>query len=278
MPTKKQIIEALADTRRPCVRITPEDNNVPGPADSKFGGDFYLSAGAAAPEMEFLAQINFSQVPRLEGFPEKGLLQFFLRTGSDEFEGFIEDDSAWRSDTGFFQARWYPEVPADGPVHSDTVPEERWAMDKVTGGMKFASAEEVATLGLGVEGFFFDLGSETGAETVEKLFLADYQRQEAGEADDDSEGYDLGDCGGVMDLTEDFGNWGFKLGGHPSLRYDDIRLDDTAYQAYSQLLFQFDLSLLSQSCDADTICFFIKPEDLNACRFDDILMVHHNCY
>ena len=35
--------------------------------------------------MEFLAQINFSQVPRLEGFPEKGLLQFFLRTGGDEF-------------------------------------------------------------------------------------------------------------------------------------------------------------------------------------------------
>ena len=151
-------------------------------------------------------------------------------------------------------------------------------MDKVTGGMKFASAEEVATLGLGVEGFFFDLGFETGAETVEKLFLADYQRQEAGEPDENPEGYDLGDCGGVMDLIEDFGNWGFKLGGHPALRYDDIRLDDTAYQAYSQLLFQFDLSLLSQSCDADTFCFFIKPEDLNACRFDDILMVHHNCY
>ena len=106
-------------------------------------------------------------------------------------------------------------------------------------------------------------------EPITALFL---------EASEDGEGYDLSDCGGVMDLIEDFGNWGFKLGGHPSLRYDDIRLDDTAYQAYSQLLFQFDLSLLSQSCDADTICFFIKPEDLEACRFDDILMVHHNCY
>ena len=30
--------------------------------------------------------------------------------------------------------------------------------------------------------------------------------------------------------------------------------------------------------EKDTFCFFIKPEDLNACRFDDILMVHHNCY
>ena len=278
MVTKEQILSVLESTKLPCVHITPESDRTPGPTDSKFGGDYYLPAGGEVSELEFLAQINFAQVPRLKGFPERGLLQFFLRTGSDEFEGFIEDDSAWRSDTGFFQARWYPEVPADGPVHSDTVPEERWAMDKVTGGMKFASAEEVATLGLGVEGFFFDLGFETEAETVEELFLADYQRQEAGEPDENPEGYDLGDCSGVMDLTEDFGNWGFKLGGHPSLRYDDIRLDDTAYQAYSQLLFQFDLSLLSQSCDADTICFFIKPEDLEACRFDDILMVHHNCY
>ena len=278
MVTKEQILSVLESTKLPCVHITPESDRTPGPTDSKFGGDYYLPAGGEVSELEFLAQINFAQVPRLKGFPERGLLQFFLRTGSDEFEGFIEDDSAWRSDAGFFQVRWYPEAPADGPVHSDTVPEERWAMDKVTGGMKFASAEEVATLGLGVEGFFFDLGFETEAETVEELFLADYQRQEAGEPDENPEGYDLGDCGGVIDLTEDFGNWGFKLGGHPALRYDDIRLDDTAYQAYSQLLFQFDLSLLSQSCDADTFCFFIKPEDLNACRFDDILMVHHNCY
>ena len=278
MVTKEQILSVLESTKLPCVHITPESDRTPGPTDSKFGGDYYLPAGAEASELEFMAQINFAQVPHLKGFPERGLLQFFLRTGSDEFEGFIEDDSAWRSDAGFFQVHWYPEAPTDGPVHSDTVPEERWAMDKVTGGMKFASAEEVATLGLGVEGFFFDLGFETGAETVEKLFLADYQRQEAGEPDENPEGYDLGDCSGVMDLTEDFGNWGFKLGGHPALRYDDIRLDDTAYQAYSQLLFQFDLSLLSQSCDADTICFFIKPEDLEACRFDDILMVHHNCY
>ena len=278
MVTKEQILSVLESTKLPCVHITPEPDRTPGPTDSKFGGDYYLPAGGEVSELEFMAQINFAQVPRLKGFPERGLLQFFLRTGSDEFEGFIEDDSAWHSNAGFFQVRWYPEVPEDGPAHPDEVPETRWAMDKVTGGMKFASAEEAATLGLGVEGFIFDLGFETGAETVEKLFLADYQRQEAGEPDENPEGYDLGDCGGVIDLTEDFGNWGFKLGGHPALRYDDIRLDDTAYQAYSQLLFQFDLSLLSQSCDADTFCFFIKPEDLNACRFDDILMVHHNCY
>ena len=270
MVTKEQILSVLESTKLPCVHITPESDRTPGPTDSKFGGDYYLPAGGEVSELEFLAQINFAQVPRLKGFPERGLLQFFLRTGSDEFEGFIEDDSAWRSDTGFFQARWYPEVPADGPVHSDTVPEERWAMDKVTGGMKFASAEEVATLAFGSEeDIVLDLGFESMMEPITALFL---------EASEDGEGYDLSDCSGVDDLTWDFGNWGFKLGGHPSLRYDDLRLEDAAYAAYSVLLFQFDLTPLAQDCEADTICFFIKPEDLEACRFDDILMVHHNCY
>ena len=270
MVTKEQILSVLESTKLPCVHITPESDRTPGPTDSKFGGDYYLPAGGEVSELEFLAQINFAQVPRLKGFPERGLLQFFLRTGSDEFEGFIEDDSAWRSDTGFFQARWYPEAPADGPVHSDTVPEERWAMDKVTGGMKFASAEEVATLAFGSEeDIVLDLGFESMMEPITALFL---------EASEDGEGYDLSDCSGVDDLTWDFGNWGFKLGGHPSLRYDDLRLEDAAYAAYSVLLFQFDLTPLAQDCEADTICFFIKPEDLEACRFDDILMVHHNCY
>lgn len=278
MVTKEQIMSVLEPTKLPCVHITPGPDRTPGPTDSKFGGDYYLPAGAEASELEFMAQINFAQVPRLKDFPERGLLQFFLCTEEEKFESFYEDGFAWEQDTGFFQVRWYPEVPEDGPAHPDEVPETRWAMDKVTGGMKFASAEEVATLGLGVEGFFFNLGFETEAVTVEELFLADHQRQKAGEPDENPEGYDLGDCSGVMDLTEDFGNWGFKLGGHPSLRSNDLRLEDAAYAAYSVLLFQFDLTLLSQSCDADTFCFFIKPEDLKACRFDDILMVHHNCY
>lgn len=270
MPTKKQIIEALADTKRPCVRITPQPNKTPAPTDSKFGGDYYLPAGAEAPDMEFLAQVNFAQIPHLEGFPEKGLLQFFLCTEDERFEGFIEDDSAWRADAGFFQVRWYPEVPADGPAHLDTVPENRWAMEKVTGGMKFTPAEEIATLALGEEGFFFDLGFEDAITPLTQVFM------------EKKRGYDLSDCGDTDQFCRDFGNWGFKLEGHPALRQAEFRLDEEAYQAYPVLLFQYDLTVLNSkdpmALEKDTFCFFIKPEDLNACRFDDILMVHHNCY
>lgn len=267
MATKEQILSALEPTKLPCVRITPERDKTPGPTDSRFGGEYYLPAGAEAPEMEFLAQINFAQVPHLEGFPDKGLLQFFLRTEDEEFEGFIENDSAWNSDTGFFQVRWYPMVPADGPTHKDRLPENRWPMEKVTGGMGFEAAEEVATLAFGSEeDIVLDLGFESMAESITTLFL------------EDGEGYDLSDCGGVDDLTWDFGNWGCKLGGHPALRYDDSRMDDTSFQNYSQLLFQFDLTPDACDSEADTFCFFLKPEDLKARRFDDILLTWHNCY
>ena len=270
MPTKKQILSALEHTKRPAVRITPEPDKTPGPTDSKFGGDYCLPAGADAPEMEFLAQINFAQLPRLEGFPQKGLLQFFLCTEEEAFEGFLEDDSAWRPDSGFFQVRWYPEVPADSPAYPNAVPEARWAMDKVTGGMKFSPAEEIATLALGEEGFFFDLGFEDAITPLTQVFM------------EKKRDYDLSDCGDTDQFCRDFGNWGFQLGGHPALRQAEFRLDDEAFQAYTVLLFQYDLTVPDpedpMDLEKDTFCFFIKPEDLNVCRFDDILMVHHNCY
>ena len=147
-------------------------------------------------------------------------------------------------------------------------------MDKITGGMKFEPTEEMATLSFGSEeDMVLDLGFESMIEPVTALFL---EANEDDEDDEDGEGYDLSDCGGVDDLFQDFGNWGIKLGGHPSLRYDDLRTGDD--QAYSALLFQLDLTPFSRDGEADTFCFFIKPEDLKACRFDDILMIHHNCF
>ena len=267
MATKEEILAELEHTKLPCVRITPEPDEIPGPTDSKFGGDYYLPAGAEAPEMEFLAQINFAQVPALEGFPGKGLLQFFLCTEDEKFEDFIGDRLAFFPDSGFFQVRWYPEVLAGGSAHPDIVPKERWAMEKITGSMRFEPTEETASISADDEGrFVADLGYQEAVVNMD-TFLGD------------EEGYDLGDCGGVNDFFWDFGNWGIKLGGHPSLRYTDIRLNDRSFQDYTVLLFQLDLTALpSAEAEADTFCFFIKPEDLKACRFDDILLTWHNCY
>lgn len=278
---KEKVIAACQPSLLSCVHITPETDTVPGPTDSKFGGDYYLPAGAEAPNMELLAQINLAQVPHRKGFPETGLLQFFLCTDDAVVEDRVYDGFVWQNDAGIFQVMYYPEVQENQPPQKEMIPQERWFKKKVTSGMRFEPEEEIATIAFDEEGrFLIDLGFESLADTLMPVFRAAWAGDKE-EDDEDAAGegvYNLSDCGDTDQFCRDFGNWGFKLGGHPSLRGNDLRLEDAAYAAYSVLLFQFDLTLLSQSCDADTICFFIKPEDLKAGRFDDILMVHHNCY
>ncbi len=281
---KEKLIAACQESLLPCVRITPSQENA-GLADSKFGGDFYLPAGAEPPEMEFLAQVNFSQVPRLEGFPDKGLLQFFLCTDEDRFESFYEDGCAWKQDAGFFQVRWYPEAPEDAPACVNAVPEKRWHLDSPKGGMNFEPSEEIATISVREDGgFAFDLGFEFLEDALTPIFQAAWEEDEDDEDEDreEEEGvYDLeNSCEDTDQFFCDFGNWGFKLGGHPSLRQGEFRLEEEDHQAYSALLFQYDLTPPHDpGCqEEDTFCFFIKPGDLRDCRFDDILMIHHNCF
>ena len=289
---REEVIAACRSSLLPCIHIRPAAGEKPGPADCKFGGDFYLPAGAVPPEMEFLAQINFTQVPRLEGFPDKGLLQFFLCTEDEKFEAFYEDGCAWKQDAGFFQVRWYPEVPEDAPACENAVPDKRWQLDSPEGSMTFESTEEIATISIGEDGgFAIDLGYESLSDVLTPIFQAAWEEDDEPD-DDEDEDEDMEEDGkeeeeGVYDLENscedtdrfafDFGNWGFKLGGHPSLRQGEFRLDEENYQAYSALLFQYDLTDAPE-LERDTFSFFIRPEDLKARRFDDILMTYHNCF
>lgn len=290
---RETIFDAAKSTLLPTVRVRPEPDKMASHTDSKFGGAYYLPEEAEDPGMELLAQINLSQVPRLEGFPETGLLQFFIRSDAETFERFLEDGPVWLSNSGFFQVRYYPEVSENTPAHENDVPEERWGMNAVAGGMKFEAEEEIATISFGEEGgLAIDLGFESLANVLMPVFQAawdadeddeDEEDDDADEEDEDAEGvYDLTLCSDTDQFARDFGNWGFKLGGHPALRQGEFRLDHDAYAAHSILLFQYDLTVPDpddpMDLEKDTFGFFIRPEDLKARRFDDILMTHHNCY
>ena len=91
LPNGKTVSQRLADyllkletLALPCIRIEarPADNLFQ--FDSKFGGHPYWPANRPFPVDSFgnymypLAQLNFSQIPHLEGYPEKGLLQFYI--------------------------------------------------------------------------------------------------------------------------------------------------------------------------------------------------------
>lgn len=77
-------IAAIESTIRPFVAIEAKvsGSNSPLPWESRFGGRPYLPKGTEYPHIDdkpapLLAQINFAEVPPLEGFPTSGILQFY---------------------------------------------------------------------------------------------------------------------------------------------------------------------------------------------------------
>ena len=78
-------------TIKPYIEITIENNNSVNWWQSKFGGLPYLPKEFEYPKtpndkyLFLLAQINFAEVPYLEGFPNQGILQFYI--GDDELYG-----------------------------------------------------------------------------------------------------------------------------------------------------------------------------------------------
>ncbi|KAA6391255.1 MAG: hypothetical protein EZS28_013220 [Streblomastix strix] len=71
-----------------------------GPFDSKISGIPYLPQGFEYPKSKstkkplfFLAQINFGEFPKLEGFPEDGILQFYVNADDDVLGCNFDDET-----------------------------------------------------------------------------------------------------------------------------------------------------------------------------------------
>lgn len=285
--------------------------------------------------MRFLAQINFAKTPYLEGFPQTGLLQFFLDTNQERFENKIEDADARRQ---LYSVRYYSSpdaalqravepqrfaptkvitiVTVDGEEMTEVEYRNRLAeaeaqegkpvsvfmsmmagrgippskpspaaelrkkakfhrqiipghidLPWLEGKMSFRSHTEAATLSFDEDELVSDCGYEVGC-----------RRRITPELVIKRSGYDLENNESAIDsFCWDFGNWGTKLGGHPSIRRADSRLELENGADYSVLLFQYDFSS-RKALEADTFQFFIKPRDLEKVCFDDILFCWHNSF
>lgn len=84
MSPSLEILKLIHGTGRHCLEIIPEPSKDLKPWNSKFGGEPYFPKGTSWPltsdgrPLSFLAQINFSEIPKIDPFPEKGLLQFYI--------------------------------------------------------------------------------------------------------------------------------------------------------------------------------------------------------
>ena len=107
--------EKIEATIKPFVEIKAKTDDKLLLWQSKFGGVPYFPKGSQYPidskgqSMLLLAQINFSETPKLESFPEKGILQFYIANGNDVYGACFENPA--RQDD--FKVLYFSEVVED---------------------------------------------------------------------------------------------------------------------------------------------------------------------
>lgn len=80
----EQFRNSIEKTVKPYIEIRPTNNHKPTLWQSKFGGFPYLPKNFEYPKNDngdylyLLAQFHLAEVPKLEGLPEKGILQFYI--------------------------------------------------------------------------------------------------------------------------------------------------------------------------------------------------------
>ncbi len=274
-------------SKRPVCRLTfcAEDFSV---TDSHLGGVPYLPheqaypVGADGQRLWLCAQINFAQMPVMEGFPQEGILQFFL-SDWDYDGGFglysespvaIEQEQ-WRVlyypciDTSVTEAECKAKMPAwqEGD-------EDLWRTPSVPMKMDFLPVD---TEGVGDTDYRF-----------EKLFAEELS---CCMADTDAEAYMP--CSLYPDMPAEQEVWqqiqnqidigGCKIGGYPRYEQDDPRLYSQDCQrdleAWDTLLFQLDDHTFTvpagDAMDFDlnggTLNFLMRSEDLKNRDFSAVL-------
>ncbi len=255
---------ALEKTRRDVVLV----NLRPGtddPKASKVGGTPFIAEGGDIPKdasgkpMFLLAQINFTEFPKVEGYPESGLLQFFIASDSHygaNFDG--ELDEALLSQQKNFRvvyqadltkgaaAKDYPKLP-EGDLMLPFDPKKPLSMS-------FSKTTE--TISTDDFGFREVFGDEY-FQLVEKL------AQKSGVNEDSLEE--------VLFEVLDPNNFSAKVGGYPDFTQEDPRRPGSK----RKLLFQLSSHQASDSevmwGDLGVAGFFITPDDLKSLNFSNVM-------
>jgi uncharacterized protein YwqG len=238
---------ALDASRRPVRRI----ELVPLPLDalavSKVGGRAWWPEGTPAPTgsagepMVLLAQVNFAEVPPIEGYPTQGLLQFFVAARDDVYGATFSDGATTMESLATqqrFRIVYWTDLTVPSialPVPADTLTPH--TPDKPRG-MRFVSDEEALSL----HDYRFDR-------------LYDGNAYAAAEAAAAARGIDVDQLlDGVWDRH---GGTGHKLGGYPHFTQTDPR-DGGDWE----LLLQLDTDDEMMWGDVGVGNFFIQPADL----------------
>ena len=243
--------DKLEKSVKPFVKITTKKGKTHA-WESKFGGTPYLPIGYAYPKdiqgnaMRLLAQINFEELPNIDRFPLRGILQFYI-SASDDLYGINFDKPTSQEN---FKVIYIPEVVKDN--------------SKIITDFSFVnySSEDYFPITSTSEGrLYFSIEH---APVASSDFQFDRIFNEAAYNMFDEKEYDW--------YEKEYSSAGHKMGGYAYFTQNDPR-DNNTYNDYETLLLQIDtddeLGLMWGDCGVAN--FFIRTEDLERLDFTKVL-------
>lgn len=243
--------------------------------DSKMGGVPYFPKDMEFPTvregdfkgkpLRLLAQLNFGALPKLEGFPTEGILQFFVFP--DDIYGADFDDPR---NQNFYRIIYHENIITDAAALIDSVPEIEFDNDLGDlfpfAGEFLLTAEPLKKMTVTSDDF---RGKQAILKAYGELFGADVKSI-----------YDFmhTDPDFADEVFDNFFGRGTRMGGYPSFEQDDPRGDNNEFANHTILLFQSDSEGSGEAWD-DRVCwgdmgvanFFITPEDLAKRDFSNVL-------
>ena len=249
----KCINQFKAETAVPCIKLTAEiGKNIPI-TNSKVGGKPYLPKGFEYPTnkkgqpLNFLAQINFEEMPSLEHFPKGGILQFYIL--GMEFQGKLSEISRVVYHEKISDQEQQEELPVFDEYELPFEPEFEF---KLTGelsenfiDLNDERFETIFTAICEKNSFEFDDECEDTAEMMRKHFAPNYY---------------------------DFFKSSHLIGGYPRTPQGISSAPKDSHLLF-QLDTQYDDNLQDFTImwgDVGVGHFFISLENLRNCRFDQV--------
>lgn len=254
--------------------------------DSKLGGTPYLpremdypivrEGALAGKPLHLLAQLNFEQLPHIDGFPKIGILQFYAGSDDDDVIGMDFDNGL--SQNGF-RVIYHKDIITDTSalIGDEDMPQ----FDTEDGLFPFKGefllkTEDVVTQGITVYDYRFD---SIVAESYNALFDVNV----SGMWSNGMNGNGIG----IHQLDEQLYNAIYEarsaahscIGGYPFFTQADPRGYEKKYSSCDVLLFQLDSCNGGTGAWEDEIMwgdcgianFFISAEDLAKCDFSRVL-------
>ncbi|MEM9831736.1 MAG: YwqG family protein [Bacteroidota bacterium] len=248
-PTLAAFRPVIEKSLRPYIRVQAQIDEDVTIIQSKFGGLPYLPSDVDYPTDEdgnplfLLAQINCEDLPELEDFPQRGILQFYI--ADDDMYGLDLDEP---TDQQNFRILYFEEVDEGNrqrdfsflPVFEEMPFEEKYTLTftSETGAVSPEDIHFDEAFGEAPHTFFDQFGAD--ADPVRR----EYRRFAKGA--------------------------GHKMGGYAHFTQEDPRFEIDDF-AEAVLLLQIDSKNDIEWGDAGIANFFILPEDLRNRDFSNVM-------